>query len=303
MDRGMMSRGMMDPHRRTLQPGPPPAERVQWVAGHASPLEFTLEPGLNFIEAIRSPLAEAGAVSAVLSLEGGAFGPFTYVIPAPVPTPEHAAFYSAFHRPPGSSGVESAAVTFGLRDNAPFLHCHGVWTGPGGVRQAGHVIPDQTIVAEPVRARAWALDGMAFEAAPDPETNFTLFGPVPHAPRENPHEAKHLFAARFRPNQDICGALESFCRDQGIASAILRGGVASTIGAVFEDGRTVDSFATEIFIRNGGIAPGVDGLALADLDVALVDHRGDLAEGRLKRGANPILMTFEVLIEALAFSA
>src|SRR5690349_1219314 len=111
----------MDPNRRVLQPGPAPADRVQWVSGHASLLEFTLEPGLNFIEAIRRHLAEAGGVSAVLSLEGGAFGPFTYVIPAPAPTPEHAAFYSAFHHPPDVSGIENAAVTFGVRDNAPFL--------------------------------------------------------------------------------------------------------------------------------------------------------------------------------------
>ena len=67
---------------------------------------------------------------------------------------------------------------------------------------------------------------------------------------------------------------------------------------MFEDGGTADSFATEMFIRNGSIAPGADGLPVADLDVVLVDHRGDLAEGRLKRGANPILMTLEVVIEA-----
>jgi predicted DNA-binding protein with PD1-like motif len=289
----------MDPNRRVLQPGPAPVERVQWVAGHASPLEFTLEPGLNFIEAIRRPLAGAGRISAALTLEGGAFGPFTYVIPAPAPTPEHAAFYSAFHRPPGISRIESAAVTFGLRDGGAFLHCHGVWTGTDGVRQAGHVIPDQTIVAEPIRARAWVLDGMAFEAMPDPETNFTLFGPVPD---RNARTSGRFFAARFRPNQDLCGALESFCRDHAIASAILRGGVASTIGAVFEDGRDVDSFATELLIRNGSIAPGAEGVPVADLDVALVDHRGNLAEGRLKRGANPILMTLEVVIEASAVS-
>ena len=290
----------MDPNRSVLQPGPAPAERVQWVAGHASPLEFTMEPGLNFIEAIRRPLAGAGGISAVLMLEGGAFGPFTYVIPAPAPTPDHAAFYSAFHRPPGISSIENAAVTFGLRDNAAFLHCHGVWTGADGVRQAGHVIPDQTIIAEPIRARAWVLDGMAFEAMPDPETNFTLFGPVPHAPREATSASGRFFAARFRPNQDLCGALESFCRDRGIASAILRGGVASTIGAVFEDDITVDSFATEMFIRSGRIAPATDGALNADLDVALVDHRGNLAEGRLKRGANPILMTLEAVIEVAA---
>jgi predicted DNA-binding protein with PD1-like motif len=293
----------MDPDRRVLQPGPAPAERVQWVAGHASPLEFTLEPGLNFIEAIRRPLAGAGGSSAVLRLEGGAFGPFTYVIPAPAPTPEHAAFYSAFHRPPGRSSIESAAVTFGFRDGAAFLHCHGIWTGADGVRRGGHVIPDETIVAEPIRAEAWVLDGMAFEAMPDPETNFTLFGPVPRAPRGNAPASGRFVAARFRPNQDLCGALESFCRDRGIASAILRGGVASTIGAVFDDGRTIDSLATEMFIRSGRIAPGADGEPVADLDVALVDHHGTLAEGRLKRAANPILMTLEAVIEAAADSA
>jgi predicted DNA-binding protein with PD1-like motif len=288
---------IIDPERRVLQPGPPPAERVQWVAGNARPLEFTLEPGLNFIEAIRRPLAATGGESAVLTLEGGAFGPFTYVVPAPAPTPEHAAFYSEFHRPPGISRIEDAAVTFGLRDGAPFLHCHGVWTGSDGIRRGGHVIPDQTTVAEPVRARAWVLDGMKFEAQPDPETNFTLFGPVSGAGAAS---SSRFFAARFRPNQDICRALEDFCRDRGLSSAVLRGGVASTIGAVFEDGSVVDSFATEMFVRNGSISPGIDGAPMAALDVALVDHRGDLAEGRLTRGANPILMTLEVVIEALA---
>lgn len=288
---------MIDPERRVLQPGPAPAERVQWVAGDARPLEFTLEPGLNFIEAIRRPLAETGGESAVLTLEGGAFGPFTYVVPAPAPTPEHAAFYSEFHRPPGISRIEDAAVTFGLRDGAPFLHCHGVWTGAGGIRRGGHVIPDQTTVAEPVRARAWVLDGMKFEAQPDPETNFTLFGPVSGGGAAS---SRRFFAARFRPNQDICRALEDFCRDRGFSSAVLRGGVASTIGAVFEGGPVVDSFATEMFVRNGSVSPGTGGAPMAALDVALVDHRGDLAEGRLMRGANPILMTLEVVIEALA---
>ncbi|MGF7212335.1 putative DNA-binding protein with PD1-like motif [Skermanella aerolata] len=290
---------MIDPDRRVLQPGPAPSERVQWVAGNARLLEFTLEPRLNFIEAIRRPLAEAGGESAVLTLVGGAFGPFTYVVPAPAPTPEHAAYYSEFHRPAGISRLEDAAVTFGRRDGIAFLHCHGVWTGADGIRRGGHVIPDQTVIAEPVRARAWVLDGMAFEAQPDPETNFTLFGPVSGASASS----GRFFAARFRPNQDICGALEDFCRSRGIVSAALRGGVASTIGAVFENGSVVDSFATEMFIRSGSISSGTDGALEAALDVALVDHRGNLAEGLLTRGANPILMTLEVVIEALAGSA
>ncbi len=169
----------MDPNRRVLQPGPAPAERVQWVAGHASPLEFTLEPGLNFIEAIRRPLAEAGGVSAVLTLEGGAFGPFTYVIPAPAPTPEHAAFYSAFHRPPGHQPHRERR-----RDLRPAGRCRLPalpWRlGRRRRRPAGrscHPGSDHRRRTDP--GAAWMLDGMAFEAMPDPETNFTLFGPVP----------------------------------------------------------------------------------------------------------------------------
>ena len=37
----------------------------------------------------------------------------------------------------------------------------------------------------------------------------------------------------------------------------------------------------------------------ADLDVALVDYLGGLAEGRLARGDNPVLMTMELVLEVL----
>ena len=74
--------------------------------------------------------------------------------------------------------------------------------------------------------------------------------------------------------------------------------MASTIGAVFEDGRTVDSFATEMFIRSGRIEPGADGVLMPTSTWRWSIIAANLAEGRLKRGANPILMTLEVVIEA-----
>jgi hypothetical protein len=36
------------------------------------------------------------------------------------------------------------------------------------------------------------------------------------------------------------------------------------------------------------------------LDVALVDYTGGVAEGRLARGDNPVLMTMELALEVLA---
>ena len=90
-----------------------------------------------------------------------------------------------------------------------------------------------------------------------------------------------------------------FCRERGIVRARLHGGVGSTIGARFADGRIVEPFATELAVRSGVIAPGAGGALEAKLDVALVDYTGGLAEGRLMRGDNPVLMTMELVLEVL----
>ena len=76
------------------------------------------------------------------------------------------------------------------------------------------------------------------------------------------------FALRLRPNQDFAGALEAFCRERGITRAKLHGGVGSTIGARFADGRIVEPFATELAIRSGVIAAGAGGALEAELDIA-----------------------------------
>ena len=125
-----------------------------------------------------------------------------------------------------------------------------------------------------------------------------MFGPIPTA-RPLPRRASRAFALRLRPNQDFAGALETFCRERGIISARLRGGVGSIIGARFADGRIVEPFATEMAVRTGVIAPDAGGALEATLDVALVDYTGGLAEGRLTRGDNPVLMTMELVLEVL----
>ena len=115
-----------------------------------------------------------------------------------------------------------------------------------------------------------------------------------------PDLACRAFALRLRPNQDFAGALEAFCRERGIAHAKLHGGVGSTIGARFTDGRVIEPFATELAISAGKIASRAGSALEAELDVALVDYTGGLAEGRLVRGDNPVLMTMELVLEVLA---
>ena len=104
---------------------------------------------------------------------------------------------------------------------------------------------------------------------------------------------------RLRPNQDFAGSLEAFCRQRGIRQARLRGGVGSIIGARFIDGTSLVPFATELAVASGLIAPGASGALEAQLDIALVDYLGDLAEGRLVRGDNPVLMTMELVLEVI----
>jgi predicted DNA-binding protein with PD1-like motif len=281
------------------QPGPPVPERIQWVEARGRAFSFKLEAGVLLLEAARRGFAEAGFAGGVLNMRGGALGPLAYVMPALSKDGEHAAFYSDTFRPAGITRLTMGAMTFGSRDGAPFFHCHGLWIEADGRANGGHMLPEETMVAESFVVEAFGIDGAMFVAEPDPETNFKLFGPVPSAPA-GAETTSRAFALRLRPNQDFAGALEAFCRKRGIISARLHGGVGSTIGARFSDGRVVEPFATELAVSSGTIAVGAGGALEAELDIALVDYTGGLAEGRLARGDNPVLMTMELALEVLA---
>jgi predicted DNA-binding protein with PD1-like motif len=284
--------------RRIEQPGPPVPERIQWVEGRGRDFSFTLQAGLPLLEAARRGFAEAGFAGGVLNMRAGALGPFAYVMPALSKTSEHAAFYSDTFRPAGVTRVRMGAMTLGMREGAPFFHCHALWREADGRVNGGHILPEETIVAEPFEVDAFGIDGAIFLAEPDVETGFKLFGPVARDTTAAKNTGR-AFALRLRPNQDFAGALESFCRQHGIMRARLRGGVGSIIGARFADGTSLVPFATELAVRAGAIAPGSGGALEAQLDIALVDYLGGLADGRLVRGDNPVLMTMELVLEVL----
>lgn len=284
--------------RRIEQPGPPAPERIQWVAGRGRAFAFTLQAGLPLLEAARRGFAAAGFSGGALNMRGGALGPFAYVMPALSKTGANAAFYSDTFRPGGITRLKMGAMTLGTRDGAPFYHCHALWTEADGRLNGGHLLPEETIVAEPFEVEAFGIDGALFTAELDAETNFKLFGPVSIA-ATGAKTSSRAFALRLRPNQDFAGALEGFCRQHGIFRAKIHGGVGSTIGAQFTDGSRTVPFATELAIRSGNITQREGGALQAELDVALVDYLGGLAEGRLVRGDNPVLMTMELVLEVL----
>lgn len=284
--------------RRVEQPGPAEPERVQWAEARGRKLTLPLKPGL-LLDAISEAFAAQGFASGVLRLPAGLpLAPFAYVMPALSQTPEHAAFYSETFRPDGVTRIETGALTFGERDGAPFFHGHALWREADGTRTGGHILPDQSFLAEPASVEAVGLDGAGFVAGHDPETNFKLFMPAARPGRGATAEGR-FFALRLRPNRDVFTALEGFCADRGIAAAVIHGGVGSTIGARFSDGRAIEPFATEIAISAGHVAPGSDGKPEASVAIALVDHTGGMAQGALQRGDNPVLMTLELVLEAL----
>jgi predicted DNA-binding protein with PD1-like motif len=284
--------------RRIEQPGAPVPERIQWVEARGRAFSLTLQAGLPLLEAARRGFAAEGFCGGTLNMRRGALGPFAYVMPALSKNGENAAFYSATFRPAGFTRMKLGAMTLGERDGAPFFHCHGLWTEADGRAGGGHILPEETFVAEPFEVDAFGIDGAVFAAEPDPETNFKLFGPVA-SPSKGARTTSRAFALRLRPNQDFAGSLEAFCRECGIVSARICGGVGSTIGARFVDGRVIKPFATELAITSGLIAPTATGAVEAALDVALVDYTGGVAEGKLVRGDNPVLMTMELVLEVL----
>ncbi|MCK1540852.1 DUF296 domain-containing protein [Bradyrhizobium sp. 147] len=284
--------------RSIKQPGAPHAERIQWVEARGRAFAFTLQAGLPLLEAARRGFAAEGFAGGVLNFGAGALGPFGYVMPALSKTGDNAAFYSDAFRPKGVTRTKLGRMTLGVREGAPFFHCHGLWTEADGRASGGHMLPDETVVAEPFAVEAFGLDGAMFTAESDPETNFKLFGPV--AAESTGAQAKsRAFALRLRPNQDLAGGLEAFCRAHGIVRAKIHGGVGSTIGARFTHGGVTEPFATELAITCGAIEAGSSGALEAALDVALIDYTGGLAEGRLVRGDNPVLMTMELVLEPM----
>jgi hypothetical protein len=164
--------------RSIVQPGPPAIERIQWVEARGRAFSFTLEAGLPLLEAARRGFAAEGFAGGVLNMQGGALGPLAYVMPALSRTGENAAFYSDTLRPAGITRLKLAAMTLGQRDGAPFFHCHALWTESDERINGGHILPEETVVAEPFAVDAFGVEGAVFAAEPDAETNFRLFGPI-----------------------------------------------------------------------------------------------------------------------------
>lgn len=282
--------------RTVRHPGKPDPVRIATLEAPALEHGFTLQAGLSLRDAIHIPLAHAGIDGGTVRLENLHVKPLHFLMPALAVDDQHAAFYSDPHSMEEGTLIEYAVATYGRKDGEPFVHCHAVWRGRDGQRQGGHLMMDKTIVAESCPAQAWGVRDATMATRYDPETNFTLFHPTRLADAPAPAGGKRVVLARIRPDEDLTMAVEEACRAHGISDAIIRGSVGSIIGADFEDGRVLEDRATEILVRSGEVKDGPQGLR-ARLEIGLIDPRGQVCEGVLARGRNPVLICFELVLE------
>ncbi|MDO5086880.1 MAG: DUF296 domain-containing protein [Comamonadaceae bacterium] len=291
--------------RRIHHPGPPAAQRhvaQPCLIEHGRP---ALPCGVSLLAAFGQLCQDHQAGSAVATLRGGSLEPMAYVMPALSKTPAHAVFYSERYALDGPARLESAALTVGRRDGKPWLHCHAIWRDAQGRLGAGHILPDEAVVATAPVLDIWYLHGADFAVTPCQESGFSLFTPVatggaPAPAQKQAHAPASAFALSIRPNEDVCEAIAAVCRRRGVARAAIRGGVGSLVGVAFADGTHVEPFVTEVFIERGTVdatRPGGEGVCL---DVGVVDHCHGIHRGRLRPGANAVLVTFEMVIEPLA---
>ena len=173
---------MTGPARRIQHPGPAAAQRCQVIEARAAACHLVLQPGLSLLAALTDAVLPSGATSAVLTLTGGSLFPFTHVMPALSTSAERAVYFSGRFEADAPVRLEFATVTYGRQGDEhgsqPWLHCHAVWTDARGQRHCGHLLPDEAMLAAPVLASAWLLDGAVFLVGADDETRFSLFKPV-----------------------------------------------------------------------------------------------------------------------------
>jgi predicted DNA-binding protein with PD1-like motif len=272
--------------RTLLQPGPVHPRRIESFGATAQSLRFPLPVGVSLLEAATETLVKAGWRSGTLTFAGAAFGPFRYVMPGPPDDASHVAYFSAPRAPAGTTRIEQANATFGWDDGKPFVHCHAVWTEADGARRGGHILPSEAIVVAPAMVHAWGFADIIIATSKDIETNFRLLQPSGFSRPD-----ASAVVARVRPNEDIVSAVETIARAYQMPHATVRGSLGSLIGARFHDGTNVPDNATEVLVREGRVTAGV-----AEIDLLAVDGRGHVHQGRLERGANPVCITFDLVL-------
>ncbi|QYH34541.1 PPC domain-containing DNA-binding protein [Salinibacterium sp. M195] len=267
----------------------------------------TLTPGRNVLEELTEKLREMGTDSGYVELSSGSYNPVDYCVPSDGDSERAMSFSEP--RTVERAELVYGAVTVGLRDNKPFIHSHCMWIDEKQQQLGGHLWPE-TVSGDPApHAAIYGIYGARWTSADDPETRMPVFTPSidERNPMPNQTDATgylETVVARVRPNEELTAAIETICRENGFASAVLRGGLGSLVGGTFFDRvnggvRHVDGPGTEVISIMGDVKL-VNGHYETKISCTLVDRHGVVHAGELVPGENAVAVTFELVIQKIS---
>ena len=147
-------------------------------------------------------------------------------------------------------------MTFGERDGAPFFHCHGLWTEADGRFRGGPYAARGDRACRIVPRRClWSFgSGLRRRAGPRNEFQAVRSCSRRRPPADTAMNRAGLCTSPSSQSGFCFRRSKTFAARAGIGPGALRGGVGSIIGAHFEDGRSVEPFATEMAVSQAGYA-------------------------------------------------
>lgn len=257
---------------------------------------------------LEAALGDHGVSGMMVEFLSGEFGHIDFVHPAYGPDADHPMSFTAAFEADGPSVVRHAAATIGFRDGSPFGHIHASWTEPDGRIRGGHLLPGTQVGPAGLRLRLFALPEACLVSEVDPETGFSAFAPLPlqsgsaseAAPRPTSDTADvSAVVSRIRPGELLDEAVLAVCRGAGFDSAEVLASLGSTTGAVFTDG-TAGWPAVEFTDLAGTVTGALGSRSRVHLTGEVVDVVGEVSQGVLVPGANPVAVTFELFVRRSA---
>ena len=278
--------------RTLVHPGPVSKERIVSREGNLVITKIQLKKGMPLIDAVSEILEEKGIRGAGIKFKNLKLAPVNYVMPTYSKDDKHVAFYSETHTLEEGIVIDYANATYGIRENVPFMHFHGLWKRDDK-QNGGHILAPISIVAEDCEAIAYSASGVEVDSVFDEETNFTIFRPVKGEGKEI--SGRKCIVATVKANEDLLTAIKTICNKHNIFNASIWSGIGSTVGGIFENGNVVEEIPTELIVTNGEITKKSDGYDV-EFETALIDANGIIHFGKLKKDENPVLILFELVI-------
>lgn len=268
-------------------PGPPDPKRYQAQRCYVEERLVTLKGGQTLHDAIVEALQEHAISSAYLTINDAEMETLHYVIPGNDASGQHAAWYSETYQLSPPANILTAGIHVGLRDGAPFLHCHGVWQTGDEPPSVGHLLAPASLLASDLQVSCLAIEGAYLAVTADEETRFPLFAPYQNTV---PADQPNALLLTLRPNQDLSEAVATTAQRYGIETAQIVG-IGSLIQSCFTDGHRLESHANEILILDGKLEDGHSTIHAVSVGIGGEQHQGQLAPGH-----NAICVTCELLL-------